>query len=236
MGYKLSLSAVQKVRLFLAALNVSPSPYSSAAEVRDLLIAKVKEHRHDARLREQFAVLIDELQADQTMPAAPNIESLDTDSLAEELITLLAEPSKRFVAVPPAMFAILAILAVFLLGLAVTAGCRGAADNEGCCLACSEDVRLDHFLDMLAKAGNLTAEEPMAATELYDDLSKAEQQDWITRVCAMSPAEIIAFIETNVAQGDDDDSIDDDTSVPDDDSIDDDSYIDDDVVYKGVAF
>ncbi|HPQ67687.1 MAG TPA: hypothetical protein PKW95_01080 [bacterium] len=235
MGYKLSLSAVQKVRLFLAALNVSPSPYSSTSEVLDLLIAKVKEHRHDARLREQFAALIDELQTEKAMPAAPDIEALDTDSLAEELIMLLAEPSKPFFALPPTMYAVLAILAVFLLGMAVTAGCRGPEDSDGCDCACAEDVSLDHFLNMLGNADNLTVEETIAATELYDDLSKSEQQDLITRVCAMSPDEIIAFIETGVAQGDDD-SVDDDTNVPDDDSIDDDSFIDDDVVYKGVAF
>ena len=79
MGYKLSLSAVQKVRLFLAALNVSPSPYSSTSEVLDLLIAKVKEHRNDAHLREQFAALINELQNNEAMPVAPDLEALDTD-------------------------------------------------------------------------------------------------------------------------------------------------------------
>ena len=136
----------------------------------------------------------------------------------------------------PAVYAILCVLPVFLLGMSVTAGVRGPEDCVCSDCACTENVSLDHFLDMLASADNLTVEETIAATELYDDLSKSEQQDLITRVCAMSPDEIIAFIETSVAQGDDDDSVDDDTNVPDDDSADDDSFIDDDVVYKGVAF
>ncbi|HPQ67685.1 MAG TPA: hypothetical protein PKW95_01070 [bacterium] len=247
MPHKIADTTMQKVRRFLAALHIPYSPYATTDETLGVLVAKIKEHRHDEQLRAHLRALLDELYADGDALPAASCETVDPTDLAREL-TALIHPEQNVPAFAmPRTFAMLMFIAVLLLGMSLFAACQDdpSADNDDDedTAACVDDLSLDNFIDIIDHGQDIPYEDRTAAIEDYASMNDNQREALLEQLCGMTPEQIAAAIEQMTAEGDDDsvttddDSSDDDaTVVDDDDDSADDDYFDDDVAYKGVTF
>jgi hypothetical protein len=232
-------NTIQKVRHFLTALDMPPSPYADAGEVLALLTASVRRRRGEAAIRERFLELIEELQdhsgTDLAGLPAPNDESIDASALARELELVLAEQPPAGPVARQRMLAAVLILALLLIGLALNISCASSKDDTDNSVACIEDISTDHFAELIAPVDDLTPAQRQEAIEDYGELGASEQEEMIADLCGMSADQIADYLESEFGLSGDDDTLipDDDTADLDDDT---DNQPDDDVVYKGISF
>lgn len=224
-------NTMQKVRLFLAALDVPPSVFADSREVLSLLTAGIRRHRGDPAIREKFFELLNELRdrdgTDSACLPAPLDESIDATILARELERIWSDEPIAGPFVRQRMLAAILVLALLLLGLTLNLGCGSDDDDSDDPARCAQDISADNFAAMIGSSEDLTPAQNQEAVNDYNQLDASDQEKMISDLCGMSAEEIAAYLEGEFGPLGD-------AAVVDDDDDNDDN--DDAAVYKGVSF
>jgi hypothetical protein len=239
----LETTTVQEVRGFLSSLGLDPSPYADSQEVIDHLVETVRRRREDPALRRQLQVLVEKFTGSAEIVGRSdgdaNWDRLSAEELARALTWLLEDRP----AVPPSgqphVWAHLLAIAILLIALVLAGSCGKSNNRHSSDATCAENLSADHFGDLLNQTGDLTPNQIVDAVDQYENMAAQEQKSVMNDLCAMSPEDIAAYIESKF--GDDWNSDDDttpngdDDGVVDDDTMEDDDIFADDDAYKGVS-
>lgn len=213
----LERNTVQKVQQFLGTLDINPPPYATSQQVLDILVQRVRERGDEIAFRQDLQALLNMLARTDGVLPGDQSEIHSPEALANELAGLLASSEAASQGAGKHGVSLTALATVMLwAAITTSAGCDPVA-------ACMDDVSTENFEAIAASGEGIQDCEAEAYANNFDARDATEQTAMIEDLCAMTPAEITAYItaempDSNCTDGDDDDGA------------------DDDAVYKGVSF